>query len=286
MSGTTGTSDAINAYKRRFGYMPRDLDRLMRFMDLGWVRHLPPAVALVLEGLDDMPRAVIDELVEAERGASVWEQEPRDDEPRDLEFDLKVAATLHPRVTDRAQLACLSAQDRAEAVAHQRSCQERFSRVCTALGIAEPKTMEEVYPFLLALGVIEEYRRGAVAWVRSLATDLDPIDVLRLDAQEAGEERACRGEMRFLPVAHMLAQLFRAAGGRDARVATSLLRLARRAGVPVEQLRPCLTGGVDAGILICNQDLGTLQEHRIFELKISAGGEAAQDFTSQYQLVA
>ncbi len=73
--------------------------------------------------------------------------------------------------------------------------------------------MEEVYPFLLALGVIEEYRRGAVAWVRSLATDLDPIEVLRLDAQEAGEERACRGEMRFMPVAHMLAQLFRAAGG-------------------------------------------------------------------------
>src|SRR5579884_1579009 len=89
-TSVSGTSDAINAYKRHYGYAMRDLDRLMRFMDLGWVRHLPPAVALVLEGIDDMPRAVIDELVEAERGESVWEQEPGADEPRDLEFDLKV----------------------------------------------------------------------------------------------------------------------------------------------------------------------------------------------------
>lgn len=43
---------------------------------------------------------------------------------------------------------------------------------------------------------------------------------------------------------------------------------------------------MDARILICDQDLGTSQEHRIFELRISADGEAARDFTNQYRLVA
>ena len=283
----SGTSDAINAYKRHYGYAMRDLDRLMRFMDLGWVRHLPPAVALVLEGIDDMPRAVIDELVEAERGESVWEQEPGADEPRDLEFDLKVAATVHPQVTDREQLALLAAQDRAEAIAHQRSCQERFARVCSTLGVAEPTKMEDAYPFLLALGVIEEYRIGSVAWVRSLATELDPIDVLRLDQHSAAEERACRGEMRFLPIAAALAAQFQALGGAQARMTTSLQRLSRRIRVPVEQLRLCLTGGLDAGILTCDQDLDALTEHRIFELRIATSrSDAVKDFTAQYGLAA
>ncbi|HZP53702.1 DUF6042 family protein, partial [Actinocrinis sp.] len=157
----------------------------------------------------------------------------------------------------------------------------------STLGIAEPKTMEEVYPFLLALGVIEEYRRGGTAWVRSLATELDPIDVLHLDKQSAAEERACRGEMRFLAVASTIAEQFRAAGGRDARVTTSLVRLTRRTRRPVEELRLCLTGGVDAGILTCNQDVGALEEHRIFELTISTDdGEAVRDFTNQYRLAA
>jgi hypothetical protein len=285
MSGTTSMIDAVNAYKHRTSYAQRDLDRLMRFMDLGWVRHLPPAVALVLEGIDDMPRAVIDELVEHERGAPVWEQDPYDDEVRDAEFDLKVAATLHPEVTDRTELQRLSLQDRAEASAHQRACQDRFSRVCSALSIAEPKRIEEIYPFLLDLGVIEEYLRGANAWVRSLETEVDPIDVLRLDEQTAAKERACRGEMRFLAIEAKIAEQFRAAGGRDGRLTTSLLRLVRLARQPIEELRLRLAGGVDAGILTCNQDLGTLQEHRIFELRIASGtSDAAQHFIAQYHL--
>lgn len=286
MSGMMDMHDAVNAYRSRLGFTQRDLDRLMRFMDLGWMRHLPPAVALVLEGIDDMPRAVLEEFIECEHGAQVWEQEPCDDgESRDPERDLQIAASLHPDVTDSVALACLSESDRAEAAARYQARREQFSRVCSTLGVAEPKTMGEVYPFLLGIGVIEEYRRGSTAWVRSMATELDPIDVLRLDEQRAAEERACRGEMRFMAIADTLAKQFQAAGGRHARVSTSLLRLTRLTRLPVQQLRPSLIGGVEAGILTCNQKLDALEEHRIFELRICPGsGEAVQAFISQYRL--
>ncbi len=142
-------------------------------------------------------------------------------------------------------------------------------------------------PFLLALGVIEEYRIGSEPWVRSLATELDPIDVLRLDQHSAAEERACRGEMRFLPIAAALAAQFQALGGAQARVTTSLHRLSARTRAPVGQLRLSLAGGLDAGTLTCDQDLAALPEHRIFELRIATGrSDAVKDFTTQYGLAA
>jgi len=288
VSGTSDMHDAVNAQMSRLRFTPWDLDRLIRFMDLGWMRQLPPAVALILEGIDDLPRVVLEERVEREHGAQVWEQEPSGDgETEDPEVDLVIAASVHPDVTDREQLARLSDRDRAEAVAHHRARRKQFSRVCSTLGVAEPTVMEEVYPFLLGIGVIEEYPRGSAVWVRSMATELDPIDVLRLDERSAAEERACRAEMRFMAIADTLAKQFRAAGGRDAHVTTSLLRLTRLTRLPAQQLRPSLIGGVDAGILICNRDLDTLEEHRIFELRICPGfGEAVQAFTGEYRLTA
>jgi Family of unknown function (DUF6042) len=287
VSGATDADGAASGLDRRLGFAQHDLDRMMRFMELGWMRHLPPAVALILEGIGNLPRVMLEERIDREGNEQVWEELPWGEESPDPQVDLQIAATLHPEVTDQAELTRLSVQDRAEAAAHLRARQDRFSRICGALGIAEPKTTDDVYPFLLALGVIEEYKRGNLVWVRSLATELDPIDVLRLDDQTSAKERACRGELRFMPIEAIVAQRFRAAGGRDAHVTTSLLRLARLAGLSVEQLRLCLTGGVDAGILSCSQVLSTLEEHRIFELRIPAScSEAVQLFATRHRLAA
>lgn len=272
---------------RGVGFAGEDLDHLVRFMELGWMRLLPPVVALILQRIGDLPRVAVEEMVERDGAQEVWGQAACDGEPDEREVDLAIAAQLHPQVSDPAELERLSVQDRTEAAAHQQALKDRFSRVCATLGVAEPKTSDEVYPFLLALGLVEEYGRGGAVWVQSRATELDPIDVLRLDERAATDERACRAALRFLPIETAIAARFRAAGGRDGRVVTSLLRLAGLCRLPVEQLRTCLIGGLEAGVLTCNRELGALEEHRIFELRLSTTpGEDLENFTAQHGLAA
>ncbi|MBV9208078.1 MAG: hypothetical protein JO037_22370 [Actinobacteria bacterium] len=168
-------------------------------------------------------------------------------------------------------------------------CRRRFTALCDALGMTEPKgTFADLYQFCLRIGIAEERARDGVPWVFPAPTARDVLDVLPADSELAAAERDAQEHaaserlwetelMLYGEYTEQIIDLFSGGGARET-VTISIQRPARRLGIPEAAARHALAHLTSPfpmfgrSHMSCSDDPLAVPAHRVITLTVGLGG--------------